>query len=181
MLFKKNHFAAWSAICWLAAMPSFILGFRENADGFGMVAGIMLFVSIYTLLTSSVLYERLKAKPVLNLTLRIAFGVRLLISFIGIVIVLAHQPIEQFVFVDAVSGLLSIRTTEYLTGLAFIPRSDMPGMELSFFTYFLLTLLTTIIQGILLNLVIAVAVAILFPFVSVGHKMLSLVKNDKPL
>ena len=106
-----------------------------------MLAGILLFVLVYTMADYQTARMAWRLHPITRRTLRIAYGTRMTISIIF--------PIGGYL--DVVCGVFSVSIAEFLTGMAFSPMTR-EGDALGFWS----SLLTTLIQGGVLNLVLGV-------------------------
>lgn len=119
----------WTVVCCVSAAPSFVLA----SDGFdrpAMVLGVALFVLAYTAVTSTAGFQRFHDRPFVRRTLYIGYGTRLLLS--------VAFPLG--VGADMMPGMLSIGIVR---GMGLEPH----GFEG--------TLATTVVQGTLLNLLLA--------------------------
>jgi len=129
--------ARWTLICTVSAGPSFFWGcvlHHQIQHIMGMIVGIVLFILGYTMVECSAAYRRVIRWPHVRRTIWIGYGTRLVMSIIF--------PIA--LMVDMWTGIIAV-------GLIELPLSQ-GGSERSFF----LVLLTTLIQGTLLNVVLFV-------------------------
>jgi len=131
--------AAWTGVALVSAGPSFLLGISEY-DPIGMFAGIAVWIVLLTLATSTVVFERFERIRGVRRTLRIGYGLRLLASIIF--------PVGWFM--DLYAGVASITIAEAF-GVA--GRGLGPS------------LLITVIQGGVLNLVVGLSMLVLYPMV----------------
>ena len=120
----------WTVICCVSAAPSFVWAHQEF-DRSAMVAGVALFVALYTAFTSTARFERFHNRPFVRRTLYIGYGVRMGISVLF--------PIGMGA--DLMPGLLSVGIVENLLGMH----------SKGFFG----TFLTTCVQGTLLNILLS--------------------------
>jgi hypothetical protein len=127
----------WLFVCSLSAIPSFFFGFGvSNGQVAGMILGILIFVIAYTILDYTTASRPFRRNRQVRRTLKIAYGTRIAISIIF--------PLGAYV--DIFCGFLSIGLIQSVSGFEF--RSS-EGMS------FGATLLTTLVQGVLLNIALA--------------------------
>lgn len=131
-------FLKWLAICGVSAGPSFVFalglttGVSPIDEILGMLAGIFCFVLAYTFAELRPATQRLMSDRRIRLTARIGYGIRVAMSI--------AFPISMFV--DLWIGLISVGITS-----SFHTAGEPPGG-------FLWHFVTTIVQGILLNIVL---------------------------
>lgn len=146
----------WLVVCTVAAGPSFFIGGGignwRTPEVLGMIVGILIFVAGYSAIefmpqTRSAMAERAKRRAA-----RIAY-----ISRMGISILF---PVG--VFVDLYCGIASLGLASMLTGGAMggfgNSANDSSHAAFRFFTF----LLTTVIQGTLLNILVFTFMAIVY-------------------
>src|SRR5688500_12202871 len=133
-----RRLALWTLVCVVSAVPSFTWA-GDRFDRGAMAFGVVLFILGYTALTSTAAFHRFHARPFVRRTLYVGYGVRLALS--------VAFPIRMGV--DLMPGLLSVRLVEE-SGLA--PRS------------FAGTFATTIVQGALLNVLLALFMTLVYWF-----------------
>lgn len=129
--------ARWTFICTVSAAPSFFWGcvlHHQLRHILAMIAGIVVFILVYTMVECSAAYRRVIAWPHMRRTFWIGYGTRLTISIIF--------PIA--LFVDTWTGMLSVMLIE----------SNAVGGNPSENASFLIVFLTTMVQGTLLNIVL---------------------------
>jgi hypothetical protein len=125
-------------VCGIAALPSFFWGFAMTGGEItGMLLGIFLFAVGYTLIDFRTAAWPIRQKKTIRRTLRFTYGTRIAISVLF--------PVGGYL--DAICGIFSLGLISSVFGES-IERLDGMG--------FRLTLLTTIVQGCLLNIVLAV-------------------------
>lgn len=134
----------WSVVCVISAAPSFYFGYgtvaREQAAAMGL--GVAIFIGTYTLADQWSVRHRWRRSRNVALTLRIGYATRVLISI--------FFPIGMFV--DVLCGMMSVGMIE--AGLPFLlsengeARSGVPNAGFGG------TLLITLVQGVLLNIVL---------------------------
>lgn len=144
-----NVFVKWLVVCAFAAGPSFFFGggmggWRTPAV-VGMVIGVLIFVVGYTALEFTTAIQEKMAKPVSRRAAWIAYLTR-----VGISIVF---PVG--IFVDVFCGIFAVGISSAVTGIqsGIEPHvreaPNIPALE-EFFQY----MFTTVVQGVLLNLVL---------------------------
>lgn len=134
----RRTFLRWFVVCGISAIPSFVFGLIVTGNQFaGMIVGILMFVAGYTWLDFATAHRPWRRNPRIRRTLRIAYGTRIAISVLF--------PIGGFL--DVICGTLSMAITTPLTGVV------SPGEQsLGFFG----AVLTTLVQGCLLNVVLGI-------------------------
>lgn len=143
-----NVFGKWLVICAFAAGPSFMMGGGMGgwrpAAVWGMLAGIFVFVIGYTAIEFTAAVQEQMNKPVSRRASWIAYLTR-----VGISIVF---PVGMTV--DILCGIFAVGFSSSITG--FVPvRFSAPGeADFSHGVLFFQFLFTTVIQGLLLNLVL---------------------------
>ena len=129
----------WFAICSLCAVPSFLVGWQiTNARYDAMLTGIFIFSVGYTALDYGTARQSWRRQRLIRRTLRTMYGTRIAITILF--------PIGYTL--DLLCGSFSIQLTEAIAGAEF--RTDD-----SRFHAFDTVLLTTLIQGCVMNLVVA--------------------------
>ncbi len=127
----------WLIVCSLSAIPSFFFGLAiTEGRAAGMIVGILLFVIGYTILDYRTAGYRIRQKKTIQRTLKIAYGTRIAISILF--------PLGMYI--DLVCGLLSVGLTQSITGHEFRDSDPMS---------FLAAVFTTLVQGTVLNIVLA--------------------------
>jgi hypothetical protein len=135
----------WTLLCSISAIPSFLwsrIGYNDAA----IVCGVCLFIILYTVFTSTPQFLRFREKPFVRRTLYIGYATRILVSVIF--------PVGMAL--DLIPGLISIGLVE--SG----GRSIGPSAGIT--ESFIKTLLITIIQGTILNIILSVYMLILWVF-----------------
>lgn len=127
----------WSLICGMSAIPSWWVAYRATPAVIGgMVTGIIIFVIGYTIFDVRTRNHPLRERFDVKTTLRITYGTRIAISILFPVGFIA----------DVFCGIIAVGATDALfQGNTFGPRQGG----------FASTLVTTLIQGVLLNCVLA--------------------------
>ena len=105
----------------------------------GMICGILVFVLAYTVVECTHYYQQIVTRPHIHRTVLIGYGTRILISIIF--------PVG--LAVDMMTGVLSVAIIQNVSPAHSI---DLPesGAAVSAFAVFL----TTVVQGILLNVML---------------------------
>ncbi|MDX9975465.1 MAG: hypothetical protein RBU21_20940 [FCB group bacterium] len=126
----------WSLLCSIIAIPSFIWASREY-DWRAMVCGVGIFVVVYTIVDGTPFVWRLRQAPFVRRTFYIGYMTRVAVS--------AVFPVG--LALDVFPGILSTSAVEALVenGRGFAG-----------------TLLTTIVQGVLLNYILAIYMLIVY-------------------
>lgn len=130
----------WFVVCGISAVPSFFFGFLVTSGQIaGMLLGIFLFAVGYTLIDHSTANWPLRQKRLIRRTLRFTYGTRIAISIIF--------PVGMYL--DLLCGAVSmgIVNSVFVDGMEFGSDSQM-----TFFS----TLFTTLVQGCVLNVVLAI-------------------------
>lgn len=135
----------WALVCGIAAVPSFVIGLNVTEGQFlGMVTGIAIFVAGYVwadLVTRNRPWRRYRN---IRITLRTVYILRLIVS----VILPAGMIVDMFTGMIAVVTVTSITQLDNGAGLGFIS-----------------TVFTTLIQGVLLNILLMVLALCIYPIV----------------
>ena len=141
----------WFSICSLCAVPSFIVGFGVTNGRYGaMLTGIMIFSVCYTLLDYGTARQPWRSRKLIRRTLRTTYGTRIAITILF--------PIGYVL--DLFCGMLSIRLTQAIAGTEF--TTDGPGLHT-----FANVLLTTLIQGSIMNIVLGIYGALVLALLGV--------------
>jgi hypothetical protein len=129
----------WTLLCGISAAPSFIWAAR-GFNRLAMILGVVIFITLYTLTTSTPAFLRFREKPFIRRTLYIGYGTRILISVIF--------PVGMAA--DLIPGLISISVVHTILG------SMSEG--------FVATLLITIVHGTILNFLLTIYMFIVWGF-----------------
>jgi hypothetical protein len=135
----------WTFICGVSAGPSFFVAHRDF-DRAAMVLGVALFIAGYTATTSTAAFERFHNRPFVRRTFYIGYGARLLLS-LAFPLALVAPPISVVIFTDVMPGVLSFNAVKALG----VKPESFPG-----------TLLTTMVQGALLNAIVIVFMLLVY-------------------
>lgn len=120
----------WTVLCGVSSAPSFIWGSLEF-DKFAMITGVLLFITLYTIITSTPAFLIFREKPFVRRTLYIGYGTRILISIVF--------PVGMAA--DLLPGIFSVSLVHAILG------STLHG--------FISTLLITIVHGTILNVLLS--------------------------
>lgn len=118
----------WTFVCGGSAVPSFVFGM--GFDRRAMILGIAVFVMLYTMITGTDRFLRLRRRSFVDRVLLIGFGTRLMATIIF--------PLGMFL--DVWPGMISVGIVQ-----RFFPEPET----------FVPTLAITLIQGTLLNVLLA--------------------------
>lgn len=133
----------WLLVCSISAAPSFAFGLiTTNGRIAGMLLGILIFVIGYTWIDFRTAGRPWRRRKRIRRTLRLVYGTRLAISIVF--------PVGAYL--DLFCGLLSVTITEPITrmDLSGHNSSGADGMD------FLGALVTTLVQGGVLNVVLGI-------------------------
>ncbi len=148
-----RRFWLWLAICCISAAPSFYVASLDHADRAGMAGGVLLFVVIYTLLTSTSRFERFYERPYIRATMRFGYGLRM---FLSVLTVLGTFNDAFFLplWPDLFCGVVTARIAESIFGVTYDAGTRRFGGAMLF----------TCIQGAILNCVVFAVMAIFYGF-----------------
>ena len=144
----RRSFLKWLLICAVCAAPSFFWGFMIGemsvTSAVGMTFGILTFVAGYTFIESTEFVRRRFADRVMRRAVKISYGTRIGISVIF--------PVGMYL--DVLAGMFSVMLTN---GFEDGPPigADAPMSVLWFYG-------TTLVQGIVLNVMLFVYFAIVY-------------------
>lgn len=149
----------WLTVCVIAAAPSFYfgggIGGWRTPEILGMVMGILVFVVGYSLIEFLPQVQSALQKKAQHRATRIAYITRIVISVLF--------PIG--IFVDLYCGIFSVFVSSTITGEQGFPRAsstDAPSLR------FLYHLLTTLIQGTVLNIILFSYMLIVYGFLRIA-------------
>lgn len=159
------YLPVWLVICSISAAPSFLLATGMEANVPAMILGIFIFALIYSSINAcQFYYNRIVARPLLHKALTIGFTLRLILTFLS-TLLLAPRPNFPFLLIcDAFPGMLAIAATQFLLaepGIAY-------GKYLA--DNFLPTLITTLIQGVLLSIIAIIVSMIVWAILSMINR-----------
>lgn len=134
----------WLAVCFIAATPSFYWGWMTVApnQAVAMVTGVLIFVAIYIAADQTRLATKLRSNRAARISLRITYGLRIAASVIF--------PVGMIP--DMFCGMLSISLVGQLAQLNGATGDSFESMDSVGFGA---CLAITLVQGVLLNLVLA--------------------------
>src|SRR5687767_15817356 len=101
----------WTIICCASAAPSFAIAYDEH-DPAAMVAGVVLFILLYTAATSTSAFERFHRRPFVRRTLYIGYGLRLILSAVFPLGLSSKGPGVILMFADLWPGLVSLKIVQ---------------------------------------------------------------------
>ncbi len=146
----QRSFLKWTLACGLAAAPSFFIAMSlVHRTGYaaacgGMIAGTAVFVVLYGFVERTQRVQRILSWRFAKRTAWIGYGTRIAASII----------FPMGVFLDMICGLFSVGFSQWLLGNErfFVERdAAVHGEHVSVFANFLFT---TVVQGLLLNVVL---------------------------
>lgn len=155
-----KQLAIWFVVCAVAAGPSFFLGGvvdnHSAANVLGMLLGVALWVLMYAVVGSTAWATAFRKKPFVLRTLRIGYGLRMVQSLVFIV--------PFFMIPDLIGGIISVSLTQFLFA-GFDPVGNVwsggprggPAAIIFAFSF-----VATMIQGILLNGVMAILLLLIW-------------------
>lgn len=143
----KRTAVRWLIVCGISAVPSFFFGLIATSGQFvGMLAGILIFVVGYTLLDYRTANRPFRRNRMIRRTLKITYGTRIAISILF--------PVGGYL--DMVCGVVTLTVMQETTGAGFQAMGSSNGPS-----GFFITVTTTVLQGLVLNVVLAVYAALL--------------------
>ncbi|MEL6109169.1 MAG: hypothetical protein AAFU85_24445 [Planctomycetota bacterium] len=126
----------WFGICSFSALPSFFIAASQSSPLFALILGISVFACGYTALDYYTATSRFRKNRRVSRTLRITYGTRIVITILF--------PIA--VWLDIMCGIASITIADWLFG----------GGQIEVIESFGGAFFTTILQGLVMNLVLAI-------------------------
>ncbi|MGI9474249.1 MAG: hypothetical protein ACR2NZ_22095 [Rubripirellula sp.] len=134
----------WFVVCVISALPSFVVGMAISQNQIAaMVIGILIFAFGYTWADYATAKMPFRQNRRVSRTLKIAYGTRIAVSII--------YPIG--LFLDMFCGMLSVSLTQVVSD---VQLRDGGAMG------FAATLFTTLVQGVVLNVVLAVYASLVY-------------------
>lgn len=147
-------FLKWLVICVISAAPSFFWGFligqQTISSVVGMLAGILTFVVGYATIECRPFAQRWLRNRLIRRTAKIGYGTRLGMSIIF--------PVGMYL--DMITGMIAIATTQGFDD------NGMGNEQMPLLWFYL----TTIVQGIYLNIVLFVYMLVAYAFVRLFSK-----------
>lgn len=153
---KLGRYAAlWLVICGGSAVPSFWMAMTIQASLPAMIAGVLVFVVGYTVLSCSSLYAHLKQKKHLFRAFRAGFAFRLILSVLSLLALLADDAdmMEFILLHDGVSGQIAVETAKRLFNLS--AGDPLDGRHA-------VTFVATLLQGLLLNAIVLLTILVFY-------------------
>lgn len=147
----------WTLVCWVSAVPSFYWGWATIAQSqlLAMSLGIWIFVFFYISLDLATQNRSWRNSQPLRLAMRIAYGTRLAVSIIF--------PVGGFL--DLVCGMFSVGIAETFMQLTALSEGNYEDSA-----DFWATLAVTLVQGCVLNVVVAAFMLVVFGIILVVQK-----------
>ena len=135
----------WTLVCVVSAAPSFLWGLSTIAGSqvLAMLTGVVIFIALYTFGDQWTQHWEWRRDKSVRLALKIGYVTRLAISVIF--------PVGGFL--DMFCGLFSVSAVEFVTGND-VMWDVGPNESEVFGVSFLFTLITTLVQGCILNVVL---------------------------
>lgn len=130
-------FMVWTLLCSVAAATSFVWAKEDLFDTHGMLLGVATFIVAYALVAASDVVHVWRSKPFVSRTIKIGYGVRVLVS--------AAFPVGMAV--DFFPGVIAVKTV----GLFFRPSNG-----------FVATYIITLLQGVFLNIILFVFMLLVY-------------------
>jgi hypothetical protein len=138
--------ALWTLLCCVSAGPSFIWASRDF-DSAAMISGVAMFIVFYTVGTSTRAFLRFQRLPFVRRTLYIGYGLRVILSIVF--------PVGMTV--DLLPGMFSVTVVQGL----------LPGISRN---GYLATLLITIVQGTIINVLLSMFMGMVWAIQRVACK-----------
>lgn len=150
--------AIWSLVCVVSAIPSFVwgLGTIASTAAVAMLLGVVIFIVGYVFADQCTQQARWRRNRSLRTALKIGYITRLTISIIF--------PVGGFL--DMVCGLFSVSIVDFASSIM-IGGSATSGMPSAGFGQ---VLATTLVQGVVLNVVLAAYVLLVFGIMLVANR-----------
>lgn len=136
----------WSIVCVVSAAPSFFWGLSTVAheQALAMIVGVAIFIALYTIGDQKTKHSAWRRNSSLRLTLKIAYITRIAISII--------LPVGGML--DLFCGLFSVSIVEFLLNNKMSLNVGPEGEALRGGAGFFAALFTTLVQGLVLNVVL---------------------------
>jgi hypothetical protein len=152
----------WTLICGISAIPSFWGGLATGSTVIhisAMLAGILCFVCAYTAADVTFIHKATRRNSTLRKTLKIGYGTRLIASI--------FFPVG--LFLDIWLGVVSISLVQLVVGEVLTPSRNAEAV-FSGIHIFTSVFLTTLVQGLLLNIVLAGYMGVVYGLLSVWKR-----------
>lgn len=161
----RYYLVFWLVICCISAAPSFLIAIGGGANIPAMVLGVIIFVFLYSSINASGFYQsRIVARPLLHKALSIGFTLRLVLTALSALLLVPGINIPFFLICDAFPGMLAVAASKALVAEPAVAYGKDVGAS------FLPTLITTLIQGVLLSVIVLVASLIVWIILSVINR-----------
>lgn len=150
-----RHGVLWLVICSVAAIPSFWMALSVQANIPAMIVGVLLFVLVYTLVSTSSFSDWIKRKRVMFRAVQLGFGLRLVLSAIAVLSIVMNIPdsMKMTMLHDGMTGQIALESAKHVFGYSVLDKID---------EHMGITFIATLLQGVLLNLLLLVAMAIFY-------------------
>lgn len=140
----------WIAVCLCSAVPSFLFGFMSTGgEIWAMLTGIAIFAAGYTTLDYQTAGQAWRRKRLIRKTLRVTYGTRIAITIL----------IPLGAYLDVICGMVSHTVAGVLIDSASL--ESVGSVRIGYWP----ALLITLIQGCVLNVVLAVYGAVILGIV----------------
>ncbi|MDA1055392.1 MAG: hypothetical protein O3C40_33755 [Planctomycetota bacterium] len=132
----------WTLICCISAAPSFFWGcalHRHFEHIVGMICGILVFVLAYTVVECTHYYQQIITRPHMHRTVLFGYGTRIMFSVI----------FPAGLAIDMMTGIISVAIIQNVSPANSVELSEVSATASAFAVF-----LTTVVQGILLNIML---------------------------
>jgi len=188
-MYKKNifitNFIRWSIICTISAAPSFVLAINDKNSGFNplaMILGVVIFIFIYSFITSSDFYAYLRKFNNIYKALKFSYLLKIIMAIIAFPFSFfafhGKDSIAMFfILPDFYAGILSYIAYSWIinTNMHTVNESRTGGYEITFVD----TLMITLIEGIILSLMILLFSLIMLLIFKIYEKCKLALKRKK--
>jgi hypothetical protein len=160
-----KSFIKWLLICAISGAPSFLIALgpsrQAKIQGLAMVCGILTYVAFYVFVESREWTRRKLTDKSLRIAVKTGYISRVAISILF--------PVGFFV--DMICGMISVGLVSELSGIDLMgiggkERPPIPSMPIAFGWYYT----TTMLQGLLLNIVLGAYTLIVYALVLLFRK-----------
>jgi large-conductance mechanosensitive channel len=155
----------WTLVCSIAAIPSFVVGFTvTQGQLWGMVTGIAIFIVGYVWADLVTRPQSWRHSPQITATLRTVYVLRMVASVV----------LPAGMIVDMFSGMLAVMIVAGVNQFETEPEFG-----------FVSAVCTTLVQGVLLNVILLIVAFCVFPIVRLmgrareKRKQRSAISNDQ--
>ncbi len=174
------YLTRWTLVCLVCAAPSFVLALTEKEpfDPIAMLAGVGVFVVIYTVFCCSKWYVKIKRLPTIYKALRWSYTLKIVLAILAVPF--AFSGVNRagdmgmiFMFPDFISGLYAIMFYLAVTrGSENLHASEKINYD------FFDTLAITLIEGVLLSAIILVFAVSLMVALKILQKTMCLIRKE---